>query len=311
MKKIKIILSAALIIVLLLLSACGEKKAADGKIKLICTAFPQYNWALNIIGDRSDKLDVRLLCGASQDLHSYQASAQDMVELSDCDILIYCGVSDLWAAQAAGEGAQLISMTQALGDAVIYTEHDGQDGHEHSENEADEHTWLSLKNAQELCLKIKDALCAADPMGKSEYEVNCGVFRQSIAVLSADYENAVKGAKRNFLLFADRFPFAYMCRDYSLEYTAAFEGCSAESEASFETVSELSNALKAQGLPAVLITETADGELARTVIKNSGCEAQILRLNSMQSANDAELNSKSAYLDIMRENLAVLKTALN
>ena len=183
-------------------------------------------------------------------------------------------------------------------------------GHDHGE-EKDEHVWLSLKNAQALCVTLADALCAIDPDNKNTYIANAAAYRDKLAALDADYKAAVDGAAHKTVLFGDRFPFRYLVDDYGLRYYAAFAGCSAETEASFETVSFLAKKVDELGLPCVLTIEGAQHRIAETIVQNTaGKNQKVLTMDSMQSTTSKDVANGATYLSVMEKNLSVLKEAL-
>ena len=182
---------------------------------------------------------------------------------------------------------------------------------EHEEKEYDEHVWLSLKNAETLCKAIAEALEKADPANKDMYDANLTAYEEKLASLDTSYQDVVKDAPQKTLLFGDRFPFRYLVDDYGLSYYAAFAGCSAESEASFETISFLAEKVDELGLKYVMTIEKSDQKIAKTIIENTRDKNQsILALNSMQSTTSEDVANGTTYLSVMESNLNVLKKAL-
>lgn len=182
---------------------------------------------------------------------------------------------------------------------------------EHEEKEYDEHVWLSLKNAKTLCSAIADALETADPEKKDIYEENVKQYLTELSALDAQYQDVVNSASQTTLLFGDRFPFRYLVDDYELSYYAAFAGCSAESEASFETISFLAKKIDELGLKNVMTIEKSDQKIAKTIIENTKDKNQkILTLDSMQSTTSGDVADGTTYLSVMESNLDVLKEAL-
>lgn len=182
---------------------------------------------------------------------------------------------------------------------------------EHEEKEYDEHVWLSLKNAETLCKAIAEALEKADPANKDMYDANLTAYEEKLASLDTSYQDVVKDAPQKTLLFGDRFPFRYLVDDYGLSYYAAFAGCSAESEASFETISFLAEKVDELGLKYVMTIEKSDQKIAKTIIENTRDKNQsILTLDSMQSTTSEDVANGTTYLSVMESNLNVLKKAL-
>ena len=186
-----------------------------------------------------------------------------------------------------------------------------EDKHHHDEVEYDEHVWLSLKNADIACKAIAEELAALDQKNAATYRANYDAYSKKLAALDKQYEEAVKKAPVKVILFGDRFPFRYLTDDYGLKYYAAFNGCSAETEASFETVIFLAKKMDELKLPAVLTIEGKQHKLARTIVENTKEKNQkVLTLNSMQSVAEEEIKKGVTYLSYMQENLKVLQQAL-
>ncbi|MFR6054977.1 MAG: metal ABC transporter substrate-binding protein, partial [Waltera sp.] len=187
-----------------------------------------------------------------------------------------------------------------------------EEEHTHDDDlEYDEHVWLSLKNASLFCDTIASSLADADPEHSQLYQQNAEAYEEKLAALDQEYQTSVEKSRSKTLLFADRFPFRYLIDDYNLTYYAAFAGCSAETDASFETITFLAGKLDELNLPAVLTIENSDQKVAKAVIENTNTKDQkILTLNSMQSVTTKDVEEGTTYLSIMENNLQILKEAL-
>ncbi len=342
------ILAAALTLV-----ACSaesnEKAPAQKKVSIVATIYPQYDWLKNILGDRQDAVDLKLLIKNGTDLHSYKSSAQDIAAIASADMVVYVGgESDEWIEKALSAtpkaGRVQVNLMQALGDRVKeeeivegmqaeeeqehhhehgeeaeeheHHEHAEKHEHEHHEHaeeaENDEHIWLSLKNAEILVMNLADAISKVDTAHATEYHMNAGLYIAKISALDAQYRTTTDSAAFKTILFGDRFPFRYLVDDYGIKYFAAFVGCSAESEASFETVAFLAGKMDSLALPAIFTIDGSNGKIARAILDASkkSNSAQVLTLNSMQSVTDAQMQAGMDYISIMQLNLEVLKKAI-
>lgn len=315
---------AALAAFALLLTGCtagktGNTGSSEG-IKVVAAIFPAYDWAVNLMDGTG--ATPTLLMKNGVDMHSFQPTAADIVSLSDADLFIYVGgESDAWVEDALknarNEDMIALNMMDILADAVQHEEHiEGMESdhayeHDHEEEEYDEHVWLSFTNAESVCAAISDALCRIDEEHAETYEANLAAYTDALEALDAEYKAAVSEAPLQTVLFGDRFPFLYLMEEYGLEYFAAFPGCSAETEASFATVSFLAGKVDELSLPAVLTIDGSDRKIARTIVQNTAAgDAEILTLDSMQSVTDEQIAGGVSYLSIMEENLSVLKKAL-
>ena len=295
-----------------LLCGCGAPAPGGGgereKPGVVVTIYPVYDWVKNLLGERADRFELRLLLDEGVDMHSFQPSVEDMVAVADCDLLIYVGgESDEWIDDVAPTDSRQrrVSLLALLGEAALAEEvSEGMQGE--ADGALDEHVWLSLKKARLLCARLLPYLEELDKDDSRYLEASLAAYDAQLAALDADYEAAVAAAAGDTLLFADRFPFRYLTEDYGLAYYAAFAGCEAETEASFQTVSFLAGKLDELGLKTVLVIESGDGRLAETVIAASRDKDQTVRtLHSLQGSSGGK-----SYLEIMRDNLTVLQEAL-
>ncbi|MBQ3646078.1 MAG: zinc ABC transporter substrate-binding protein [Synergistaceae bacterium] len=295
-------------------------EASYGSVEVVATIFPIYDWVKEI--SKGSDVNINLLLDSGVDLHSFQPAVDDMVKIAKCDVFVYVGgESDEWVEDSlknvVNKNQVSINLLKILGDKVkseeivegMEHEHEHHEHEHESESESDEHIWLSLRNAEIICKYIAEKLSELDENNKEIYSQNCSEYVKKLSELDSEYDEVIDKSMRKILLFADRFPFRYMADDYGLKYYAAFSGCSAETEASFETVMFLSNKVDELKLPYVLTIDGTKHKIAETVISNTKSKNQkILVLDSMQSTT---LNNNTSYLEIMQKNLETLKTVLN
>ena len=316
----QVLLSVAVAGAASLLVGCGSEKTVENtdnkKLQIVTTIFPEYDWVKEILGDQAENAELTLLLGNGTDMHSFQPTMEDILKVATCDVFIYVGgESDSWVADALESSGnpdrKVINLMEVMGDQVKEEEVvEGMQADE-DESEYDEHVWLSLRNASLFCDTIADVLAEADPEHAKLYQQNADDYEEKLAALDQEYQTTVGQSKSKTLLFADRFPFRYMTDDYDLTYYAAFTGCSAETDASFETITFLAGKLDELKLPAVLTIENSDQKVAKAVISNTDTKDQkILTLNSMQSVTTQEVKEGTTYLSIMEGNLQILKEAL-
>lgn len=306
---------------MLIFTSCTKKTDENTKnVKVICTIFPEYDWVRNIItGVEGIECDVLIKNGV--DLHSYQPSVPDVAKIISSSLFVYGGgESDSWVKDVVSSHKDIraLNVMNVL-DGEIFEEEiiEGMEDEEEEEDggdepEYDEHVWLSLRLANKICEKICDELCEIKPEATEQFKKNYEEYSSKLTSLDKEFANAVPTSTRRTLLFADRFPFRYLTEDYNLKYYAAFVGCSAETEASFETMKFLTGKLNEEKLPVVLVLESSDQKIARTVIANSEQKNQkILVINSIQSVTSEEISAGVSYLALMKDNLEVIFKALN
>ena len=322
MKKI-ISLALCLLLIAGLFAGCGRTEPsaapAEKRLNVVTTIFPEYDWVRQIAGD---KADVTMLLDNGVDLHSYQPTADDIIKISTCDLFIYVGgESDDWVEdvlqQAANQNMAVVNLLEVLGDSVKEEEvvegmeAEEEEAEEEEEPEYDEHVWLSLRNAAILCSRIADELGKIDADNAAAYRANADAYIARLNALDGEYQAAIDAAGVKTLVFGDRFPFRYLADDYGLDYFAAFTGCSADTEASFETVIFLAKKVDELGLHAIMQIESADGKIAETIRETTQSKDQIiLTLDSLQSVTAKGVADGADYLAAMEQNLAVLREAL-
>ena len=297
--------------------ACSANTSGSGKLSIVTTIFPEYDWVRNIAGDYINNIDLTLLCDNGVDMHSFQPTASDIVKISSCDVFVYVGgESDGWVEdvlkEAVNEKMQVVKLMDVIGESAVEEEivegMQAEEDEDEGEAEYDEHVWLSLKNAQKCVLAISAAMGTVDPSNNKNYYMNSVSYNNTLDELDKKYAEAVNNAGRDTILFADRFPFRYLTDDYNLNYYAAFAGCSAETEASFDTVVFLAGKVDELGLNAVITIDSGDQAIAKTIIENTSSKDQeILVMDSMQSTKTSDNRS---YVEIMESNLVVLEKAL-
>lgn len=312
-------------------AGCAGSNAANDKISVVCTIFPQYDWAKQIINGVNDEngepvINLSLLGGSGVDMHSYSPTVADIATISKCNAFIYVGgeSDDKWVQNALKTAANKnlieIRLFDVLEGDLLCEEHTHEESGESEEHDHDhgaeacaydEHVWLSIKNAQKAVNAICEKICALDSANAQEYTKNAQEYIQKLAALNEDYASAVQKATYKTLVFGDRFPFAYLCNDYGIAHYAAFSGCSAESEASFETIIKLANKVDELGLPAIIKTEGASHAIAEKVKDNvTQVSPRILVLDSMQSVTKSQIEGGFSYVSACEANLKILKTAL-
>ncbi len=297
-------------------TSCFPKdNGIDDKVNIVCTIFPQYDWVSQIVGN-SHSVTYSMVVKNGVDLHSYQPAASDIIQISKADIFIYVGgESDKWVAevlqQRQNKDMKIINLMELLKDSVKEEAEalQGEEETDAAEIEMDEHIWLSLKNAITCVKEISAAIIEKDPENSGLYSERTENYVKELNSIYEAYKTVTAGGSSKPLVFCDRFPFRYLCDEFNLDYIAAFPGCSAETEASFETVAKLTDVVKEYSVKALIKIDGSEDKLAKTVQGNSKyCE--IITLDSMQSVTLRQAFNGTTYADIMRKNLEELKKAL-
>lgn len=314
-KAITAVMLSAVVVLCTLLTGCGAKNdKSDGKLRIISTIFPYYDFARTIGGE---KADVTMLLRPGAESHSYDPTPQDIINIRKCDIFIYTGgESDEWVKTILESGEKPKKIINAMDCVEAFEEEtvEGMDeGNEPEEEsgsiEYDEHVWTSPVNALKISRVISSAMQELDKENAPAYKKNMETYGGELAALDNSYKKLVESSSRKTVVFGDRFPFRYLAEEYGLSYYAAFPGCSSETEPSASTVSFLIDKVKTEKIPVVFTIEFSSGKVADTICNASS--AKKLMLHSCHNVTSEQMNDGTSYLSLMRDNLVNLKEALN
>lgn len=314
-------LSAAMV---LSLCACApaEDKTDSGKLSVVCSLFPYYDF-VRVIG--GEWVEPRLLVAAGREAHSFEPTPADVIRVSRADVFVYNGgEGEQWVDEildSAGESIptvlRMMDYAQTLEEEPVdggshddHDDHDDHDGHDHDSDdiEYDEHIWTSPVEAGKLCRAICDALCAADPAHEETYRKNLEDYLQELSDLDGAFRQVVSEKKRDVLVFGDRFPLLYFCREYDLNYRAAFHGCSSDTEPSLYTLKFLIDKVRQEQIPVVYTLELSSQKVAEAIAETTG--AKVVTFYSCQTVSTADWAAGEGYLSLMRRNVAALREGI-
>lgn len=289
------------------------------KIKIVATTFPEYDWVKQIINGNEEMFELTLLMDSGVDLHNYNPTADDILKIASSDLFIFIGgESDEWVEDLLNSNKYNINyinlMDRLKENLKVEEELEGmqvehEDDAEEHEEEYDEHIWLSLRNAKNACNVIAEEITKLD--NNELYAINCEKYVESLKCLDAKFVDMINESPNKVLIFGDRYPFRYFTDDYSLQCYAAFSGCAAEAEASFETVAFLAKKMDELNIKYIIKIENSSLDIAQAVINSTKAkDAGILTLNSMQSVTETSIANGISYISIMEGNYDVIEKAL-
>ena len=297
----------------------------DGRISVVTTIFPPYDFVREIAGD---EVNLTMLLKPGEETHSYEPTPQDIIDIQNSDVFIYTGgENDVWVEDILSSMPESDMLTLRLTDCVDTVEEEevegmkGSGGHSHahetedpqeeeeSAHEIDEHVWTSPVNASLIVEHIKDVLSQADPSGSELYAENALAYQEKLVDLDRQFRNIADNAKRDVMIFGDRFPFRYFADEYGLEYYAAFPGCASDTEPSAKTVAFLIDKVKEEQIPVVFHTELSNQQMADTICEDTGAVKR--EFHACHNVTKEQFEQGLGYLDFMWSNVEVLKEALN
>ncbi|MDR2731570.1 MAG: metal ABC transporter substrate-binding protein [Treponema sp.] len=320
MKKTILIL-ITLAAILCIASGCKQNRNAvmrnaNGKINITVSIFPPFDFVRQIAGD---KVNLSMLLPPGAESHSFEPSPRDIITVQNSDIFIYVGgESNVWVDRIL-ESIRIPESSNTnkmriirMMDAVDVVEEEIVEGMEEDEEEEetayDEHIWTSPRNAMLIVRAITESLCETDPANADFYLQNAAAYSEELEQIDAAFKEVTAGAKRNTIIFADRFPFRYFADAYGLNYYAAFPGCSTETEPSAATIAFLINKIRAEKIPVVFHIELSNERMANTISGETG--AKKLLLHACHNISKRDFDAGLGYLDLMRRNAENLREAL-
>lgn len=309
----KIIAVLTLLITLLgTFCACGKSTGSmarnNGKVKIVTTVFPAYDFAKQVAKTNAD---VTMLLPFGAETHSYEPTLSDIKKINECDLFIYVGGNtDGWAEDIIekyqNEERAVISLTEVCG-VTVHTHDENEENHEHG-TEPDEHVWTSIKNSEKIVQKICDVLAEKFPESAEVYKADTQDYIVQLGMLDKEYENAVKNAKKETVVFADRFPFYHLFKDYGIKHISALKGCSSDAEPTITDLSKVIKTVKNEKMKNVFYVEFSNMSVCDKVVSETGAKKALL--HSCHSVTEEEYKNGETYLSLMRKNLENLKEAL-
>ncbi len=299
-----------LLIAALLLCAigCKAEKPDNGKPTVVCTIFPQYDFIRTIAGDR---VNLVMLVSPGGEVHGYDPSMDELAGILDADLFVYVGgETDRWVDDLLRTNGQnlnavaIMDLCDTVGEELL----PGMQG-EAEEDASDEHVWTSPRNAIAIVNGLTDRLCALLPDEADAMRESAAAYVAELEALDADFHEVMANAERTTVVFAERFPFRYLCDELGLTAYAALPGCSSNEEVALSTVSYLISRVREEQLPGVFYIEFSDRRIANTIADATGCETWLF--HSCHNVSREDFDAGVTYLGLMRQNLENLRKAVN
>ena len=313
--KITIFVIAAILVFGIVLAVTYKKDNGEdnGKLNIVTTTFSCYDFSKQVAGD---KANVTFLLGPGVDSHSYEPSAADLVKIQNADIFIYIGGEmEKWVDKVLDAGTvneektTLIKVSDCV-DTIEKVEVDGAEEEDEEEEEGafDEHIWTAPSNAIKMVEYLSEKIATLDNENKETYESNAKKYIADIEDIQAKIQEIVDNRVRDRLVFGDKMPMQYFLNEYGLTASAAFSGCSTETEPSAKTIAYLVNKVKEENIPVVLYIEMSTGKTAKSIANETGAKA--MQIQSLHNVSKDDFNKGETYVSLMTRNLEVLKLAL-
>ena len=313
-----------LIAIIIVIAICfvmikgGKKSESNKKIKVVVSNYASYDFLRAIIGD-NENIELTFLMGPGKNAHSYDPTAQDLVKIQEADLFVYVGGEmEQWSEKVLDslerDNQEVICIADFV-DTIEEKEVDGaeEEDHHHEEDEEgafDEHIWTSPKNAIKMVNALEEAMEKIDGENAEKYKKNAENYINQINEVDQKIRAIVDNKVRNRLIFADKMPMQYFIDYYGLEVTAAFNGCSTETEPSAKTIAYIESVAKKEKIPVILYIELNDGKVAKTIADEIGNGCEAMQIQTLHNVSLDDFNNGETWVSLMNRNLDVLRKAL-
>ncbi|MBO4131394.1 zinc ABC transporter substrate-binding protein AdcA [Streptococcus suis] len=292
----------------LLLGACGNSTASeDGKLNIVTTFYPVYEFTKQVAGDEAN---VELLVKAGTEVHGYEPSAKDIARIQEADAFVYENENmETWVHDVEGlidtEKVNVISATEGM--LLLPGGEEEHEGHDHSEeghsHAYDPHVWLSPERAITLVENIRDSLVAKYPEKKDAFETNAAAYIEKLDALDAKYSETLSAAKQKYFV-TQHTAFAYLALDYGLKQVS-ITGVAADEDPTPSRLAELTEYINKYGIKYIYFEENASKSVAETLAKETGVQLDVL--NPLESLTDEDMKNGKDYISVMEDNLTALE----
>lgn len=334
MKKKKLLIIIILVMGISLLYGCrAVDKKESGKIRIITTLFPQYDFARQLAGD---KAEVILLIKPGVETHDYEPTPNDIIKINQSDLLIYTGkYMEPWAQTIIDslDNKELYILDASTNIDLFFNEDNHEDDHnddhgddhddDHDDHESEEehhsiddghnheydpHIWTDPINAKVMVDNIVEALSVIDEANSDFYKSNGESYKNELDELDRQFRQVVEEGKRTKIIFGGRFALSYFVERYDIDYVGAYESCAANEDPSIKQISNIVQIIKQEKIPVIYYEELVDPKVAKTIAEET--KIKTLLLHSVHNVSKKELEKGVTYLDLMRQNVENLREGL-
>ncbi|MBI5413048.1 zinc ABC transporter substrate-binding protein [Candidatus Peregrinibacteria bacterium] len=290
------ILALTVVTVIIAVNFGGNNVVKNGKISVVTTLFPLYDFARNIGGD---KISATLLLPPGVEAHVFEPKPSDVVRINQSDLFVYTGkFMEPWAEDIVrGISGKEVKIVDSSAGVDLINERGG----------TDPHIWLGFENAMVMADNILKAILEEDPANARYYRKNTDDYKNKLAGLDNDYKKALLKCQDREIVYGGHYAFGYLARRYGLKYEAAY-GISPDSEPSAKDLAGLIEQIKKEKIQYVFYEELVSPKLAETLAQETG--AQLLLLNPAHNITRGEYDNGATFISIMENNLKNLSKGL-
>lgn len=301
-------------------SSSSSMMPTQPTLKVVTTFLPITQFTKAVAGNRAQVIQ---LLPTTISPHDYQAKPDDVLTLTQADVLVQNGLGmeefleDL-VKNAGNSKLKVIDSSQGIqtitSASIEGKDHDHNHDHEskpqtnskkdHVHGLYNPHIWLDPKRVVQQVQTIRDGLIASDPDGKTLYTANAAIYIEQLKELDAETTQLLLPyANKTFVAFHDFAP--YFAQSYNLNATFLVDV--PNENPSPEDVKRIVNTVKQTQLKAILTEPQAGERIFATLSKDLAIQVSVF--DPLETAPVDGIPS-NYYLTTMRQNVKTLLTAL-
>jgi len=304
------------LLILSIASGCGTSapRIVKDKLNISATIYPLADFAAKIGGDH---VHVISIVPAGVEPHDWSPSLRDISAMSRSQLLLYQGGGlEAWVddfLRSLPSDAAVKSLEVSSGIAVRHAEVEEESGQGalmgrlgHAEEGLDPHTWLSPVLAKRMATKIKDAMIAADPANKADYEANYAALAARLDGLDRRYRETLEPLPKKDIV-VQHAAFGYLCREYGLTQKAIM-GLTPDAEPTARQMRAIKDFVEENRVQVIFFEELVSDKLAKTLARETGVKTDVL--SPIEGRTPEQEKAGEDYFSLMERNLDHLAQAL-
>lgn len=304
MKKVIKLIAITMSIIFIVMSAgcqlnTGKNDVTDDSdnkenLTIVTSFYPIYILTINITKDIDGVQVINMTEPITGCLHDYYITTEDMKQLEEADVFVING---------AGMESFMDDVTRQMEDLkVIEASKDIPLIEGDTDEGVNPHVWVSISHAITEVKNVQTQLSQIDPLHSKEYEENANEYIAKLEQLKAKMHEELKDiTNRDIVTFHEAFP--YFAEEFDLNVVAVIER-EPGSQPSAKELATTIDQIKAMNINALFVEPQYSKQSADTIAKETGATVYTL-----DPCVNGPMES-DAYIDIMNQNLEVLKQAL-
>jgi zinc transport system substrate-binding protein len=288
----------------LILGSCNNT-IDNGKLNIVTTIFPIYDIVRSI---SDDTVNIDLMISPGQDIHSYDPSTDDIINVKKSDLFIYIGDNmETWVDDLTKNESDMFVLEIAHDERIKLSSLEHHEHHDHDHN-VDMHIWTNPYYVLIMVELITNALIEVNPSYKELYEKNALEYTEEVNKIIQDINLIVDNKKRNTLYFGAPFAFYYFTTAFGLEHKTVYDTCSIEVEPTIDKILTINKEIIDNDIPVVYTKELLNDNIARKLIE--GSNAKLIVLHSGHNVSSSDFEKGITFLEIWHNNIEALKEGL-